>query len=133
MARIVDNNGIGALYASFVISKSGDTYDLTADDVGKAVTLSDDNTVNLGSDGGSVLGRLEHVIGGLATVQVSGVVRLDVNGSKTAPSVGNRVVLDGAGTVYQSPTLTDVPAGGDGGRGTTLNADTTNNVADVLL
>lgn len=133
MARTVDNNGIGANYASFSISKTGENYDLTDSDLGKAVVLSADNTINLGSDGGSLIGRLEHVVGGLATVQISGVVRMDVNGSKTAPDVGNAVVVDGAGKVYQSPTLTDVPAGGDVARGTVLSVDTTNNIADVLL
>lgn len=133
MARTVDNHGIGALYASFAISKTDETYDLTRDDVGKGVVLSDDNTVNLGSDGDALIGRLEHVIGGLATVQVSGVVRLEVNASKTAPAVGNAVVVDGAGKVYQSPTLTDVPAGGDVARGQTLSIDSTSHIADVLI
>jgi hypothetical protein len=134
MARTVDNNGIGALYATFDVHQTAGEYDLTADDVGKAAVLSGNNEVDLGSDGDALLGRLEAVRNGLATVQVAGVVRLDVNTGQTAPSVGDAVVVDGAGKVYQAPALTGYdPAGGNIARGTVLAVDSTNNTCDVLL
>lgn len=135
MTRAVDNNGIGALYATFEINKTGDDYDLTTDHVGDAVALAGNNKINHGSDGGQLLGRLEYVSGGLATVQVRGVVRLNINGTKTAPSVGNGVVIDGAGKAYQAPAIDGAsgdPAGGNIARGTTLAVDGTS-TCDVLI
>jgi len=133
MARTVDNNGIGALYATFDVHETGGVDDLAETDVGKAVALSGSNETGFGSDGGALLGRLEAVRNGLATVQIAGVVRLDVNTGKTAPTVGDRVVVDGAGKVYQAPALaSDDPAGGNVGRGTVLAVDGTDNTCDVL-
>lgn len=135
MTRSVDNNGIGALYATFAIHETTPgTYDLDADDVGKAVALADDYEVNFGPDGGQLLGRLEHVAGGLATVQIAGVARFDINTSKTAPDVGNALVVDGAGKVYQAPAIdgaTGDPAGGNIARGVTLSANASS--CDVLI
>jgi hypothetical protein len=134
MTRIVDNEGIGALYGSFNIELSGETPTLTSSDVGEAVSLVDDNTIGLGSDGDALLGRLEAAEGALATVQISGVARFDVNSGETAPSVGNGVVVDGTGKVYQAPALAaDDPAGGNIARGICLCADGTANTADILL
>ena len=134
MERTVDNNGIGALYATCDVHQTAGNYDLVADDVGKAVSLSGSNEVDLGSDGGVLLGRLETVGNGLATVQVSGVVRLEVNTGQTAPAVGDRVVVDGAGKVYQAPALAaDDPAGGNVARGTVLAVDDVNHTCDLLL
>ncbi len=136
MVRSVDNNGIGALYATFEISKTGQDYDLAIDDTGSAVHISGNNQINHGSDGDQLLGRLEHVAGGLATVQVSGVVRLDINTGKPAPQVGNAVVVDGAGKVYQAPAIaggSGDPAGGNIARGLAVAVDSTNHTCDVLL
>jgi len=136
MARTVDNNGIGALYGTFEIHKTGETYDLNADNVGDAVALAGNNTVNHGADGGQLLGRLEHVAGGLATVQIKGVVRMNIASGKTDPSLGNGVVVDGAGCVYQAPAIEGAsgdPAGGNIARGTAIAVDATNDVCDVLL
>lgn len=136
MVRTVENNGIGALYATFTISKSGEDYDLTSDNVGDAVHISGNNQINHGSDGDQLLGRLEYVIGGLATVQITGVARFDVNTSKTAPVVGNKVIVDGAGKVYQAPAIAGVtgdPAGGNIARGLVIAVDSTNNTCDILL
>lgn len=135
MTRSVDNNGIGALYATFAIHETTPgTYDLDSDDVGKAVALEDDYEVGFGSDGGKVLGRLEHVAGGLATVQIAGVARFSINTGETAPDVGDSLVIDGAGKVYQAPAIdgaTGDPAGGNVARGVTLSASAS--VCDVLL
>lgn len=124
MARSVSNNGIGALYGTFDIDKTGDDYDLTPDDVGKAVALSSNNEVDFGSDAGLLLGRLEHVQEGLATVQVAGVVRLPY--VATAPTVGDEVVVNGSGSVKQVGT-------GEPGRGIVLAVDGSASTCDVLL
>ncbi len=134
MARTVDNNGIGALYGTFDIDTTTGDYDLTADDEGCAVALSASNEADKGSDGGILLGRLENVKDGIATVQIAGVVRLDVDTGETAPDVGNRVVINGVGKVYQAPALAaDDPAGGNVARGLVIAVDSTNHTCDVLL
>lgn len=135
MTRFVDNNGIGALYATFAIHETTPgTYDLVKDDVGKAVTLADSYEVGFGSDGDRVLGRLEHVAGGLATVQIAGVTRLALNTGKTAPNAGDGLVVDGAGRVYQAPAIdgaTGDPAGGNIARGVALSVGAS--ACDALL
>ena len=136
MTRSVDNNGIGALYATFDITQTEGAYDLTLDNVGDAVALADNNQINHGADGGKILGRLAHVSGGLATVQLAGVARLNVNTGETPPAVGDAVVVDGAGKVYQAPAIagaTGDPAGGNVARGTVLAVDSTLHTCDVLL
>ncbi len=135
MSRTVDNHGIGALYATFQIHKSGEVYDLDETHLGHAVSLCGNHEINLGSDGSMLLGRLEHVNGNLATVQIRGVVRLALSAGKTAPNVRNGVVVDGAGKVYQAPAIpggTGDPAGGNIARGTTLSVIGTSE-CDVLL
>lgn len=117
MSRCVENNGIGALYASFNIKRIEGQYQLTEDDIGKAVSLSGDNETGLGSAGGKLLGRLEHVVGGLAAVQIAGVARLPLNDQQSLPGLGHAVVIDGAGKVYRAPSLDSVPAGGEIARG----------------
>jgi len=136
MARSVDNNGVGALYATFQIDTTAGVSDLTINNLGDAVSLSASNEVDHGSDGGVLLGRLEHVGDGLATVQIAGVARFAVNTDKTAPVVGNGVVVDGAGKVYKAPAIaegSDVPAGGNPARGTVIAVDSINHTCDVLL
>ena len=133
MTYPIENIGIGALYGTFTIDKTGDDYDLTSEDLGAAVSLSGNNEVDKGTDGGALLGRLENVKEGIATVQIQGVVRLEINTGKTAPSVGDQIVVDGAGKVYQAPALTgNDPAGGNISRGTVL-AVNSNDTCDVLL
>ncbi len=136
MTRTVDNHGVGALYATFAIHQTSGSYDLTTENIGDAVSLSGNNEVNHGSDGGQLLGRLEHVDGGLATVQIAGVARLNIDTSKTSPGLGNGVVVNGAGKVYQAPAIDGAsgdPAGGNIARGTTIAVDATNNTCDILL
>ena len=136
MTRTVDNNGLGALYATFKIDKTGQNYDLTTDNLGDAVSLSGGNEVDHGTDGGQLLGRLEHVANGLATVQIAGVARFDIDTGKTAPQLGNGVVVNGAGKVYQAPAIDGAsgdPPGGNIARGTVIAVDSTNNTCDILL
>ncbi len=135
MSRTVDNNGIGALYATFNIHQTGEDYDLEEANVGDAVVLSGSNQINHGSNGDQLLGRLEHVSGGLATVQIRGVARYRLKSGMTAPCVGNGVVVDGAGEVYQAPAVAESsgdPAGGNIARGTTIAVDGTS-TCDLLL
>lgn len=133
MSRTVNNTGIGALYASFTIHETGGTPDLSLADRGKAVALSGDNEIALGSDGDRLLGRLENVNGDVATVQLRGVARLTLAGTAD-PAVGDAVVVDGAGKIKQAPALAgDDPAGGNVARGLCLAVDPTAGWADVLL
>ncbi len=124
MARSISNNGIGALYGTFDINKTGDDCDLTTSDVGKAVALSGDNEVDFGSDYGLLLGRLEHVQDGISTVQVGGVVRLPY--VYPHPCVGDAVVVDGSGSAKQA-------GAGEPGRGITLAVNSIAGTCDVLL
>lgn len=136
MVRVVDNNGIGALYATFDITKTGEDLDVTIDNVGDAVALGGANAVNHGVDNGKLLGRLEHVSGEQATVQISGIARLPRDTGQAAPFVGNAVVVNGAGKVYRAPAIDPAngdPAGGNIARGTVLAVDFTNNTVDVLI
>lgn len=134
MVRTVDNVGIGALYASFLVELAEGEPTLDREDVGKAVGVVADRTVGLGEDGGRLLGRLEAVEGELATVQLGGVARLALAEGKTAPQLGDAVVVDGAGAVYQAPALAgNDPAGGNVARGIVLALDSTAGVADILL
>ena len=122
----VDNNGIGALFGTFEIAKTNDEYDLTIDDVGKAVVLAGGNLISYGSLGGNLLGLLEHVSGGLSTVQLSGVARFKYNESMPIPIVGGSVLVDGDGCVYRHP--------GDLIHNTTvINVDDIRKTCDVLL
>jgi hypothetical protein len=134
MARTVDNNGVGALYATFRVHSTSGQEDLVPADISRAVALSGSNEVNKGVDGAVLLGRLVQVRDSLATVQIRGVMRFDVNTTKAAPSVGDHVVVDGDGKVYQAPELVGYdPAGGTAGRGTVIAVDNANDRCDVLL
>lgn len=135
MTRSIDNHGIGALYATFSIHKTGSVCDLNESHIGNAVILSGNNEISHGTDGAQLLGRLEHVSGELATVQIRGVIRFKLASGKTAPSVRNGIVVDGAGGVYQSPAVpggSGDPAGGNIVRGTTI-AVYGSTECDVLL
>jgi hypothetical protein len=136
MTRRVDNQDIGALYATFEINRTGADYDLSSEEIGGAVALTDNNRISLGMDGGKVLGCLKHVCGGLATVQICGVTRLNLNLDKTLPTVGDGVVLDGAGKVYQAPAIPGAagdPVGGNVARGITLAVNASAGTCDLLL
>lgn len=135
MSRSIDNHGIGALYATFSIHKTGNQYDLNESHIGDAVALSGNNQINHGTDGAKLLGRLEHVSGELATVQIRGVVRFALASGKTAPNVGNGVVVNGAGKVYQAPAVpggSGDPAGGNIVRGLVIAVNGSSD-CDVLL
>jgi hypothetical protein len=122
MTRTVENIGVGSVYATFDIDKTGSDYDLTTSDEGSAVALSGNNEIDRGSDGGPLLGQLVSVQDDIAVVQVKGVVRVPYD-TGNAPSVGGGVVVDGAGKVKTSAA----------GRGLVIALDAANETADVLL
>ncbi len=122
MTRPIENIGVGSTYATFAIDTTGSDYDLTVDNEGDAVALSADNEVDHGSDGDPFLGQAISVQDDIAVVQVAGVVRVPYNNA-AAPTVGGKVVVDGAGKVKDSAT----------GRGLVLAVDATAETVDVLL
>jgi len=122
MTRSVDNSGVGSVYASFAIDMTGSSYDLTADHEGMAVGISGNNEVDLGINGGSLLGKLMSVQTDVAVVQIAGVIVLPYNPSVT-PTLGESVVLDGAGKVKGSTT----------GRGLVIAVDSSTETTAVLL
>lgn len=122
MSRSVDNLGVGDLFATLNIDVTGSSYDLTASHEGMAVALSGNNETDLGSNGGTLLGKLVSVQADIAVVQVRGVCRLPYNNT-AAPSVGGGLVVDGAGKVKASAS----------GRGLVLSVDTATEQVEVLL
>jgi len=128
----------GAFYAAFKVHQTANSDDLTDADIGKAVTILGNYEVGSGSDGNVLLGKLIDLSladadEGLrvATVQVGGIMTLPA--TTTVPSVGNRVVVDGSGSVKQAPALAaDDPAGGNVARGTVIDVNGTSEVTLIL-
>lgn len=77
----INNDGIGATYATF------NTKDLVEQDVGKAVCLTDSNTVSEGFFGKPILGRLEFVKGSICTVQIMGITKFLLDPLETVPMI----------------------------------------------
>jgi hypothetical protein len=129
---------VGAVIATFKIHQTTGNDDLTDDDIGKAITILDNYEVGPGSDGDVLLGKLidlsltdaeegERV----ATVQIAGIMTLSA--AATVPSVGDRVVVNGAGSVKQAPALGgNDPAGGNVARGTVIDVNGTSEVTLIL-
>jgi len=117
---------IAPVTASFAVAQTGGVDELKDDDIGKAVTLTDDYTVGPCTDGTVVLGKLIALTltdaddgERTATVQIGGVCRLPI--SAVNPGVNDRVVGGTGGAVKQAPALTgDDPAGGNIARGHVL-------------
>jgi hypothetical protein len=117
---------IAPITASFSIARTGGVDDLKDNDIGKAVTLTDDYTVGPCTDGAALLGKLIALTltdadngERTATVQIGGVCRLPI--SAVNPAVNDRVVGGAGGTVKQAPVLTGYdPAGGNIARGHVL-------------
>ena len=128
----------GALYATFKVHQTAGNDDLVDADVGKAMSIMGNYEVGFGANGSILLGKLidlslsdadEGVR--VATVQVAGIMTLPV--AATVPSVGNRVVVNGAGTVKQAPVLAGYdPAGGNVARGTVISVNGTVEVTLIL-
>jgi hypothetical protein len=128
---------VAPVLATFSVSQTAGDDDLTDDNIGQAVTLTDDNEVGPAGSGDIVLGQLVGLTltdkdngERLATVQVGGICRLPI--STTYPVVGNRVVGGGSGTVKQAPTVASDPAGGNVARGTVLSVNGTTDCVILL-
>lgn len=129
---------IGAVYAAFEIHQTASNDDLADTDIGKAVTILGNYQVGPGSDSNLLLGKLVDLSltdsdngKRVATVQIAGVMTLPV--VSTVPSVGNRVVVDGSGSVKQAPALAgNDPAGGNVARGTVIDIAGTSEVTLIL-
>jgi hypothetical protein len=117
---------VGELYATFTIHQTAGADDLADDDIGRAVTITDDYEIGPGTDGAVLLGKLTSLTlqdgddgDRLATVQIGGVCTLPI--AATYPTIGDRVVCAADGAVKQAPALgSSDPAGGNVARGTVL-------------
>jgi hypothetical protein len=117
---------IHPVYATFAIHQTGGVDDLKDVNIGQAVTVTGDYEIGPATDGSMLLGKLVALTltdaddgERLATVQIGGICTLPI--SATYPTVGDRVVGGGSGTIKQAPALTgDDPAGGNIARGTVL-------------
>ena len=96
-------DGIAAEYATFKIDNSTIVYSATQNGgsaaVGKAVTMSADDTVALANDGEAVIGKLIKVESdNIATVQIKGAVTLP-GGTSASLTRGKKIVgaVDGSG------------------------------------
>lgn len=129
---------IGIVTATFKIHQTASVDDLKDADIGKAVSLSGNYEVNLGTNGGILLGKLIDLSltdadsgKRVATVQVGGICTLA--SAATTPVIGNRVVVNGAGAVKQAPVLGGYdPAGGNVARGTVINVNGSTDVTLIL-
>ncbi len=130
--------GLGAVFATFLIKQTASVDDLKEADIGKAVTITAGNTAGPATDGAVLLGKLVDLSltdadngKRVATVQVGGVVTLNL--ATPAPVVGNRVVGGAAGTVKQAPALgASDPAGGNVARGTVIAVNGTTDCTLIL-
>jgi hypothetical protein len=129
---------IGFLTATFKIHQTANLDDLKDADIGKAVSLSNNYEINLGTTGGTLLGKLIDLSltdadngKRVATVQIGGICTL--TSAATTPAIGNRVVVNGAGAVRQAPVLAGYdPAGGNVARGTVISVNGSTDVTLIL-
>lgn len=129
---------VGGLLATFKIHQTAGNDDLKDSDIGKAVALTGNYEIGFGANGDVLLGKLIDLSltdadkgKRVATVQIAGVMTIPV--AATVPAIGNRVVVNGAGSVRQAPVLTGYdPAGGNVARGTVINVNGTTDVTIVL-
>jgi len=128
----------GAVYVSFKVHQTGGVNDLADDNIGQAVAIVGNYEIGHGSNGDVLLGKLIDLSltdtdssSRVATVQIAGVMTLP--SAATIPSPGNRVVVNGAGSVKQAPALGgNDPAGGNVGRGTVIDINGTSEVTLIL-
>ena len=130
--------GLGAVFATFLIKQTAGVDDLKEVDIGKAVIITAGNTVGPAADGSVLLRKLVDLSltdadGGkrVATVQIGGIVNLNL--ATPAPLVGNRVVGGASGTVKQARALgASDPAGGNIARGTVIAVNGTTDCTLIL-
>ena len=128
---------IAPVLATFKISQTGEVDDLKDADIGSAVTLTGNGEIGPLADNGQLLGKLISLTLSdgddgerVATAQIGGICRLPV--SATVPSIGNRVIGGGNGTVKQAPTIASDPDGGNIARGTVLDVNGTTDCVILL-
>lgn len=143
MAYSISNDGAGSnLLLTFAVDTTSNK-DFTQADLDNglgACIVSANNEIGMGSAGGRLAGKVIKVseemqpgtaVPAVCSVQVTGVARFLYSG--TAPSVGNKVEVDGTGKVRKASTSTDVPAGGTTHRGLVVAVNTSATTCDVLL
>ena len=130
--------GVGAVYAPFLIDDSTITYDATEDggsaQVGLAVALSAAETIELAGDGEEIVGKLVKVESdNVATVQIAGGMTLPA-GTSASLTVGKKIVGDllvsAEGYIREVNTSTAAELGL--ARGFIINAGTTTAVEVYL-
>lgn len=134
----VDFAKIGYVNATFKIDNSTITYSATADGgsavVGRAVTMSAADTVELAADGEVIVGRLERVESdNMCTVQIAGGMELPA-GTGASLTLGKKIVGDelGADEGYIREVATGTAAELGVARGMIMNAATTTAVKLIL-
>ena len=127
----------GAVYLTFKVHQSAGENDLKDSDIGKAVALAGNYEVGPGSNGNKLLGKLIDLSltdsdkDRVATVQIAGVMTLPA--ASAIPSLGNQVVVNGAGAIRQAPALESYdPAGGAIGRGNVIDINGSSEVTIIL-
>ncbi|GAB4327975.1 MAG: hypothetical protein Kow0074_23640 [Candidatus Zixiibacteriota bacterium] len=121
--RVQNLDSIGAVLATFTVSQTAGSDDLTDADIGKAVTLTADYEVGPGADNDTLLGKLIDLTlqdadtgKRMATVQIGGICTLPL--STPVPGVNQMVVCGPNGTVKVAPALiSNDPEGGANARG----------------
>jgi hypothetical protein len=136
--RTQNLEAIAPVLATFSIHQTAGVDDLKDADLGEPVMLSGSNEIGPITNNSQLLGKLISLTlsdnddgDRQATVQIGGICRLAV--SATVPSVGNRVIGGGSGTVKQATVLTGYdPAGGNIARGTVLAVNGTTDCVILL-
>lgn len=130
----VSFKGIGVQTATVKL-KTG----IVAADEGKAVTLTADSEVGIGTTGDVLVGKLIKVEGdGFGTIECKGFLQVPYK-TGVVPTVGAEVVVDGEGHVKDVAALAINEGGAANlsythkGRGTVIALDTTNLIATVLI
>ncbi len=128
---------IAPMLATFKIHQTSSVDDLKDADIGGPVGLTGNCEIGPLAADGQLLGKLISLTltdaddgQRVATVQIGGICRLAVG--SPAPSVGNRVVGGGSGTVKQAPTVAADPDGGNVARGTVLDVNGTTDCVILL-
>ena len=120
MARTISNDEVGAVYATFTAHSN-----LTADDVGKAVAMASNSTVNTKTSEDCVIGKLVALDteNDIATVQVAGFMEFEYTGS---PAVSCAVVTSTTAGKVTTPDETP-------GSGVVVSVDATTTTLVLLL
>ncbi len=130
----IDFEGIGQKNVSVLLEAT-----IVVDDIGKAVTWTDNGEVGLGNDGDPLAGKLiQFEDDGYGTLAYAGFLELPcLNGAE--PTLNNKVVVDGAGNVKDDPGQA-IDEGGAAqvvviskGRGLVASVDADNDTCVVQL